>query len=138
MPSPFTVWSSFIFSSPGDASPSLSGTALEQHEMAKPGLLTRKEAVASWLDRVRASDRFSVEPSSLDQSDTWSHTQGTIRHVSGRFFGIVGLTWSDGPVHRWQPFMEQREVGTLGFIVRRGEDGTQRSNQAKTEPGNVG
>jgi oxidase EvaA len=106
--------------------------------MAKPGLLTRKEAVASWLDRVRASDRFSVEPSSLDQSDTWSHTQGTIRHVSGRFFGIVGLTWSDGPVHRWQPFMEQREVGTLGFIVRRGEDGIELLVQAKTEPGNVG
>jgi oxidase EvaA len=61
-----------------------------------------------------------------------------IQHETGRFFRIVGLTWNDGPVHRWQPLMEQREVGTLGFIVRRGEDGIELLVHAKTEPGNVG
>jgi oxidase EvaA len=58
--------------------------------------------------------------------------------VSGRFFGIVGLTWREGPVQRRQPFIEQREVGTLGFIGRRREHGIELLVQAKSEPGNVG
>ena len=101
-------------------------------------LLTQKEDVASWLDLVRASDRSCVEPSPLAQSEAWSHQDGTIRHVSGRFFGIVGLTWREGPVQRRQPFIEQREVGTLGFIGRCGEHGMELLVQAKSEPGNVG
>jgi oxidase EvaA len=110
--------------------------AQEHHELAK--VLRQKKDVASWLDRVRASDRSRIEPSTLVQSDAWSHQHGTIRHVSGRFFGIVGLTWREGPVQRWQSFIEQREVGTLGFIGRRGEDGIELLVQAKAEPGNVG
>ena len=64
--------------------------------------------------------------------------QGTIRHVSRRFFGIIGLTWLEELTQHWQPFIDQREVGTLGFITRRREKGVDLLVQAKTEPGNVG
>jgi dTDP-4-dehydro-6-deoxy-alpha-D-glucopyranose 2,3-dehydratase len=100
--------------------------------------IVRKEDVVSWLDEVRATDRFSVAPSHLARSGAWSHRDGTIRHRSGRFFNIVGLTWKDGAERRRQPFIEQREIGTLGFIGRRGDCGMDLLVQAKSEPGNVG
>jgi oxidase EvaA len=44
----------------------------------------------------------------------------------------------DGPTQYWQPFIDQREVGTLGFIARRRGAEVDLLVQAKTEPGNVG
>ena len=105
--------------------------------MTNPELLTKKEEIISWLDRVRSSDRFEVDPIALAKSNAWVQEQGTIRHLSGRFFGIIGLTWREGLTQYWQPFIDQREVGTLGFIVRRREGGIDLLVQAKTEPGNV-
>ncbi|KIO49201.1 NDP-hexose 2,3-dehydratase family protein [Nitrosospira sp. NpAV] len=106
--------------------------------MVKSELLTQKEEVASWLDWVRSTDRFKVAPAVLDQSDAWMHKHGTIRHVSGRFFGIIGLTWTEEGTQHWQPFIDQREIGTLGFIVRRRGKEIDLLTQAKIEPGNVG
>lgn len=106
--------------------------------MVKPELLTRREDVTSWLDCVRLSDRFKVESTTLDRSSAWAPKHGTIRHVSGRFFGIIGLTWTEGLAQYWQPFIDQREVGTLGFIARRRGEEVDLLVQAKTEPGNIG
>lgn len=106
--------------------------------MVKPELVTQKDEIASWLDYVRSSEQFKVEPVALDQSDTWMHKHGMIRHVSERFFGIIGLTWTEGLTQHWQPFIDQREVGTLGFITRRRGKEVDLLVQAKTEPGNVG
>ena len=39
--------------------------------MINPKLLTQKEDVTSWLDRVRLSNRFEVEPIVLNKSDAW-------------------------------------------------------------------
>ena len=106
--------------------------------MRRTELLTKKEDVSSWLDCVRTSDRFEVKPITLNQSKAWAEEQGTIRHTSGRFFSIIGLTWLEEQTRHWQPFIDQREVGTLGFIARRRGEGVDLLVQAKTEPGNVG
>ncbi|MEO9061071.1 MAG: NDP-hexose 2,3-dehydratase family protein [Nitrosospira sp.] len=106
--------------------------------MAEPRLLTKNEGVKSWLDQVCASDRFKVEPITLNQSNAWAQDQGAIRHRSGRFFSIIGLTWLEELTRHWQPFIDQREIGTLGFIARRRGEGIDLLVQAKTEPGNVG
>jgi oxidase EvaA len=106
--------------------------------MVSSDLLTSKEEVASWLALVRASERFEVAPMPLDRSHAWSHDDGIIRHASGRFFGIIGLTWTEAAIPRWQPFIDQREIGTLGFIARHREKEIDLLVQAKTEPGNVG
>jgi oxidase EvaA len=106
--------------------------------MVGSDLLTSKEEVASWLALVRASERFEVAPMPLERSHAWSHDKGIIRHATGRFFGIIGLTWTEAGTPRWQPFIDQREIGTLGFIARRREKGIDLLVHAKTEPGNVG
>ena len=136
MPLLFMVPNSFIFSFIVDVNPSSSDTpgrrvlkrdsrtaVREDHTMTNPKLLTQKEEMISWLDRVRSSERFEVEPIALNKSNAWVQEQGTIRHVSGRFFGIIGLTWLDERTQYWQPFIDQREIGTLGFIVRRRKEG---------------
>src|SRR5690349_5747045 len=93
----------------------------ERAWMVSSDLLTSKEEVASWLALVRASERFEVAPMPLDRSHAWSHDEGIIRHASGRFFRIIGLTWTEAAIPRWQPFIDQREIGTLGFIARHRE-----------------
>jgi oxidase EvaA len=101
-------------------------------------LLTSVEAVQNWVEDVRAADRTRVIRGSLAMSSAWALTDGRIRHASGRFFNIVGLEWAhDGALQR-QPFIEQREIGTLGFIARSRGDTLDLLVHAKAEPGNVG
>lgn len=110
----------------------------ERAWMVSHDLLASKEEVASWLAEVRVSERFEVVPMPLDRSHAWSHDRGIIRHATGRFFGIIGLMWTESATARWQPFIDQREIGTLGFIARRRKEGIDLLVQATTEPGNVG
>ncbi|WP_204311049.1 NDP-hexose 2,3-dehydratase family protein, partial [Stenotrophomonas maltophilia] len=53
-------------------------------------------------------------------------------------FQVVGLNWREAGAVRCQPFIEQREIGTLGFLARRTADGLALLLHAKAEPGNVG
>lgn len=101
-------------------------------------LLTSVEAVQNWVERVRAADRTRVEPGSLATSSAWLLSDARIRHVSGRYFSMVGLEWAQDGMLRRQPFIEQREIGTLGFIARQSERGLDLLVHAKAEPGNVG
>lgn len=101
-------------------------------------LLGSVEAVQSWVEEVRAADRTRVVPGSLATSSAWALEDGCIRHASGRYFSIVGLEWEqDGALQR-QPFIEQREIGTLGFIARPCGESLDLLVHAKAEPGNVG
>ena len=97
--------------------------------------------VETWLDSVRALDHCEVTPMAMSRSKDWALNDGAIKHRSGRFFNIVGLTWTINGVQHWQPFIEQREIGTLGFIARPcphdPNSGFELLVQAKTEPGNV-
>lgn len=101
--------------------------------------LTSVEAVESWVRAVQAADRTQVVPGSLSTSSAWSLADGRIRHASGRYFNIVALEWLDhaGALQR-QPFIEQREIGTLGFIARLRGESLELLVHAKAEPGNVG
>lgn len=100
--------------------------------------LTSVEAVQNWVNDVRAADRTRVVPGSLATSSAWALADGRIRHASGRYFNIVGLEWPhDGALQR-QPFIEQREIGTLGFIARPRGDSLDLLVHAKAEAGNVG
>jgi dTDP-4-dehydro-6-deoxy-alpha-D-glucopyranose 2,3-dehydratase len=102
------------------------------------GQLNSVEAVRNWVEDVRAADRTRVAPGSLATSSAWTLANGCIRHASGRYFNIVGLEWmQEGALER-QPFIEQREIGTLGFIARPRGDSLDLLVHAKAEPGNVG
>lgn len=103
---------------------------------------SERHKVETWLDSIRALDHCEVTPMAMSRSKDWTLNDGAIKHRSGRFFSIVGLTWTINGVQHWQPFIEQREIGILGFIARPcphdPDSGFELLVQAKTEPGNVG
>jgi oxidase EvaA len=95
-------------------------------------------AVERWLRRQEAAAGMVVEAASLAESPDWELGGGVIRRRDGAFFRIVGVRSALGaepPVHA--PFIEQREVGILGFLLAVGTGGTEILLQAKTEPGSV-
>lgn len=71
----------------------------------------------------------------LSDSGEWRLVDGAIRHRSGRFFSVVGV---DDGEHPPAPLLEQREVGTLGFLRRVRDGRVELLAQAKVEPGNIG
>ena len=92
-----------------------------------------QDDIRDWIQDVVARDGFTVETSDLAASRHWRLHDGAIAHRSGRFFRIVGLR--HGVLQ--QPYIEQREVGVLAFIVRHTTRGPEILLHAKVEPGNV-
>jgi len=95
--------------------------------------------VEAWFAPLIARARFRVDDMDLADSRAWKLSGGAIRHVSGLFFSVTGVQWlgSDG-ARISQALIEQREIGTLGFVMRAGARGNELLVQAKMEPGNVG
>lgn len=89
--------------------------------------------ILNWLQDVVARDGFSVDQADLAASRSWRLQDGALAHRSGRFFRVVGLRYGV----RQQPFIEQREIGLLAFILRRSVQGPEILLHAKVEPGNV-
>jgi oxidase EvaA len=104
----------------------------------KRAALVGMRCVGEWLEDVLVENDFRVHDADLETSEAWAIDSGAIRHVSGRFFRVVGGRWTEGGESRAQPFIEQREVGTLGFLIRAKAGRPELLVQAKVEPGNVG
>lgn len=99
----------------------------------------RPKWIDDWFSPILDRSRFHVEGTSLVSSKDWFLSKGAIRHRTGRFFNIVGCQWKD-QVNKivGRPLIEQYEIGTLGFLIRRNSTGRELLVQAKIEPGNVG
>jgi oxidase EvaA len=97
------------------------------------------EAIRAWFADLMCGEGFALEHMALADSPDWALRDGTIRHRSGRFFSVVGVAavHADGRVVE-QPMLDQREVGTLAFILRQRGGRPELLVQAKVEPGNVG
>lgn len=93
--------------------------------------------VSTWLDHLRAQGLLRVRPLPLRDCPSWPWQDDAWRHVTGRYFSVVGMHAVMGGRALWQPMIDQPEVGVLGFVVRR-PHAPQWLLQAKTEPGNVG
>ena len=91
--------------------------------------------VAAWLTGIRASSYVRIETVSLERSREWELREGRIVHRTGRYFAVTGVVGDDGTA---QPLLEQREVGTLGFLRRVRAGRIELLAQGKIEPGNVG
>jgi oxidase EvaA len=97
------------------------------------------ESIQNWLASLIKEAAFKAEFIPLTHSTAWSLQNGLIEHKSGGFFKVTGLKWVSPQGSLWQqPFFGQREIGTLGFLMR--PDGGSRYLllQAKIEPGNIG
>ena len=92
------------------------------------------------IDQLRRS-RFSVESIRECELRSWSWQDGRLVHDTSGFFSITGLEYSgtdpSGGLVR-QPFIDQPEVGILGFLSSSFGDEVHLLVQAKTEPGNPG
>lgn len=101
-------------------------------------VLPELDSCKDWLELIRERDDFRCEPASLKASSAWQLHDGAIVHKSGRFFSVIGLQWEADGVRHSQAFLDQQEVGTLGFVVREHHGERQILCHAKVEPGNVG
>lgn len=93
----------------------------------------------NWFNKTIDDSGFVVERIPFSASSEWRFIEDSLVHNSGRFFTIVGTrhALSNGKVE-YRPLIEQREIGTLGFITHDTSAGKQILLQAKIEPGNVG
>lgn len=92
-----------------------------------------------WLEAHRLSCDMEVEEISWRESQEWVLDEGRLRHRSGGFFSIVGI--SVGGQHciaLRQPLIDQPEIGILGFLIQQQEGRLHVLVQAKPEPGNIG
>ena len=95
--------------------------------------------IEDWFSSRLADARCHAEWMPVARSTAWSLRDGFLSHRSKGFFTVVGLQWTspEGEVVQ-RPFLDQREVGTLGFLIRERDGHRQLLAQAKIEPGNVG
>lgn len=95
-----------------------------------------------WLAERQAANRYVVRRVPFADLDHWNFdlATGNLRHSSGQFFTVEGLTAHTdyGGVTNWsQPIIDQPEIGILGILVRELDGVMHCLMQAKMEPGNI-
>jgi len=96
-----------------------------------------------WISARLLKPNLRVETIPLDDMQAWKldPETGNIRHISGRFFSITGVTVKhrrDSSEFQWdQPAIDQPEVGILGIIAKEINGVLHFCLQAKEEPGNI-
>jgi oxidase EvaA len=101
--------------------------------------MKQNEWIKNWFSSVQELSKFQVKMVSLSPLSTWQLTDGMLRYNSGRFFNVVGLRWTSPEGEEIvQPIIEQREIGTLGFMLYGSQEKPELLAYAKIEPGNIG
>lgn len=104
------------------------------------GVSEKSAAIVNWRAAREAQSGMTCTRIPLSASREWALRDGCLRHRTGRFFLVAGVTARsnhpnlDGIV---QPMILQPEIGLLGLLLGRSSSGVQVLLQAKTEPGNV-
>lgn len=92
----------------------------------------------NWFSGLIKKSGFHIEWIPLSKSRFWFLKEGIIGHKSGHFFKVIGLRFHDLEGNLTdQPFIDQREIGTLGFLIRKIKQKNEILVQAKIEPGNT-
>jgi len=104
------------------------------------GVLRDTDSIIEWLAEQNKNVHVKIEKTSFEKLQDWEYTNGSIKHVSGKFFSIDGIrietNW--GTTSSWeQPIINQPEIGYLGFITKEFNGVLHFLVQAKIEPGNV-
>lgn len=90
-----------------------------------------------WFSKLIEKSDFKINWTSLSKSSAWSLRSGKVIHRSGHFFKIIGIQYKDLSNKLIdQPLIDQREIGTLGFLIRETKTKKEILVQAKIEPGN--
>ncbi len=105
------------------------------------GTLYSLEEIRLWVENRNRSIQVSIDrvPFSF-LKDWYQDKDGSLRHMSGRFFSIEGIHVETdcGSISNWtQPIINQPEVGFLGILTKEFNGILYFLMQAKIEPGNV-
>jgi len=95
----------------------------------------------SWLEKQRQRSEMVSRPIAFTDSQEWTIQGGMLVHATGGFFRVEGLKGqfrASELLDIEQPIINQPEIGILGFLVYRNEEGLHWLLQSKNEPGNVG
>ena len=99
------------------------------------------QEVLTWIEKQNQEIKVDVKQIPFRDLKGWRFdTDGNLRHVSGKFFSIEGLSVETnyGNVPRWQqPIINQPEIGFLGIITKEINGILYFLLQAKVEPGNI-
>jgi oxidase EvaA len=100
-------------------------------------MIYKIEDLHFWFSNLIEKSDFQTDWIPLSQSYFWSLRSGKIVHKSGHFFKVIGVQFknSKGKLIE-QPLIDQREIGTLGFLIREIRGKKEILVQAKIEPGN--
>ncbi|HVX92541.1 MAG TPA: NDP-hexose 2,3-dehydratase family protein [Candidatus Dojkabacteria bacterium] len=90
--------------------------------------------IKNWLKKIANESKLSVKRINFIDSNEWVFSNGKLHHKSGRFFSIIDVNWDK----KDYLLIDQREIGTLGFLIFKGSRNNQIFVQAKVEPGNIG
>jgi oxidase EvaA len=111
-----------------------------QVQPAREGTFRSIEGFHDWWAAQHRTGHFVVERIPFAELGAWTFEAGTgnLRHESGRFFTVEGLSVRDGGVDSWsQPVINQPEIGVLGIVVTEFDGVLHCLMQAKMEPGNI-
>lgn len=104
-------------------------------------LFNTAQEVLTWIQKQNQEIKVDVKQIPFRDLKGWCFDAGgNLRHVSGKFFSIEGLSVETnyGNVLRWQqPIINQPEIGFLGIITKEMNDILYFLLQAKVEPGNI-
>lgn len=99
------------------------------------------QEILTWIDKQNHDIKVDVKQIPFSDLKGWCFdVDGNLRHVSGKFFSIEGLSVETnyGNVSRWQqPIINQPEIGFLGIITKEMNGILYFLLQAKVEPGNI-
>ena len=109
--------------------------------LTKNNPLNSTEEISQWILGRNREVTVNVEKIPFSEMKNWYSTdEGSIHHVSGKFFSIVGIdvqTDYETNNHWRQPIINQPEVGYLGILTKVIDGVLYCLMQAKIEPGNV-
>ena len=102
--------------------------------------MPKPEFLSDWLNAAKERSSLKIQRIPLSECDGWYMKHGRLVHRTGGFFSVCGVKLKAGQKHPWftqSSYLDQPEIGLLGFIIRRRQTGVDWLLQAKTEPGNV-
>ena len=99
------------------------------------------EAFCAWRTQVVRENSFECTPIAFDESREWHFENGYLRHRTGGWFFLAGLT-SEARHPRLnaqqQLIIIQRQIAINGFLARPAAAGLELLFQGRVEPGNIG
>lgn len=114
-------------------------STLKIEEKLESLVLNNIENIREWISNLLLDSDFCLEEIDLNRSTEWDLVEGRIAHKTGSFFSIIGLKWIDeNGKDNEQAFIDQQEIGTLGFLLFKEKGIKKILVQAKIEPGNIG